>query len=140
MTCLSGQCHCGNIAFAFETELSADTIPLRRCSCGFCKRIGGLYTSDPLGHLAVTISNESSTYRFGHQTADFHICPHCGCMPVITCGIGDDIKAVVNARMITSLDIDFERAALFDASHESAEDRLVRRSATWIGTVDLLKS
>ena len=137
MNRLSGQCHCGNIAFTFETELSADTLPLRRCSCDFCNRIDGLYTSDPLGHLAVTLSNGSNIYRFGHQTADFHICPDCGCMPIITCDISNEIKAVVNARMITSVDIDLERAAPFDTNHESTEERLTRRSSTWIGTVQL---
>ncbi|VAV91328.1 hypothetical protein MNBD_ALPHA02-564, partial [hydrothermal vent metagenome] len=48
-----GQCHCGNIRFTFETTIDVPEMALRRCSCSFCRKQGGRYTSDPNGKLSI---------------------------------------------------------------------------------------
>jgi hypothetical protein len=57
-------------------------------------------------------------------------------MPVITCDKDDTTRAVVNARMLKGIAIDFERATPFEAGHESMEERLARRASTWISEVN----
>lgn len=135
MTAHKGQCHCGNISFVFETKLSRDDLNLRHCSCDFCSKTGGVYTSDPNGHLKVKIQERSEPYRFGHKTADVHVCRRCGCVPVITCTIDGSRRGVVNARMIEGLALDARGAKLQYFDEETMEDRFARRARTWIPTI-----
>ena len=50
---LIGACHCGNISFALRWEPEPTEIPARACSCSFCSKLGGLWTSCPTGSLRV---------------------------------------------------------------------------------------
>ena len=57
MNHLNGSCHCGNIKVAFETALDPQALPLRACQCAFCRRHGGVTTSDPAGRLVIEIND-----------------------------------------------------------------------------------
>ena len=51
---IHGSCHCGNIAFDLVWEPAPAEIPARACTCSFCRKHGGVWTSNPRGSLRVT--------------------------------------------------------------------------------------
>jgi hypothetical protein len=59
-------------------------IPARACTCSFCTKHGGVWTSNPKGRLEVAVEDPRrvSKYAFGTRTAEFHICSRCGIVPV----------------------------------------------------------
>ena len=95
---IHGRCHCGNIAYTLTWEPDPTEIPARACSCSFCTRHGGVWTSDPAGRLDVTVGDQTlvSHYAFGTKTAEFHICANCGIVPVVTSRVDGRVYAVVN--------------------------------------------
>ena len=64
---IRGKCHCGNISFSLAWEPDPKEIPARACSCSFCVKHGGVWTSNPRGALEVAVQNPSrvSKYAFG---------------------------------------------------------------------------
>jgi len=52
---LTGRCHCGNLEFALETTAPGGALSLRADTCSFCRRHGARTTSDPSGHVAITV-------------------------------------------------------------------------------------
>ena len=71
-----GKCHCGNISFTLARTPDAPELAARACSCSFCVKHGGVWTSDPRGTLEIAIAQPAlvSNYGFGTRTAEFHIC------------------------------------------------------------------
>ncbi len=135
---IDGRCHCGNIRFRFVRPEAA-TIPARACTCSFCQRHGGLWTSHPAGALQVRVHDASRVHRytFGTGTAHFHVCTTCGAVPVVTSHIDDRLYAVVNVNCFDDIPAErLERAsATFDDEDEAA--RLARRARGWIGDVHI---
>jgi hypothetical protein len=103
---IHGKCHCGNISFSLTREPDLAEIPARACSCSFCARHGGVWTSNPGGALEVAVKDPSlvSSYAFGTRTAAFHICARCGVVPVVTSRIDDQLYAVVSVNAIEDAD------------------------------------
>jgi len=130
---INGSCHCGNVCFTFDWPADQSEIPVRACTCSFCQKHGGRWTSHPSGQfsLQVATSARMTIYRFGSETADFHVCANCGVVPIVTCWIEDQRFAVVNANSF--IDIDgarlVEMPMNFDA--EPTQARLARRRTTW---------
>ena len=139
---IRGRCHCGNVAFALTWEPSPTQIPARACTCSFCSRHGGVWTSHRDGALKVTLDDPSlvSRYSFGTRTADFHVCSRCGVVPVVTSRIEDRLYAVVNVNAFEGVDpaLLSRAAASFDG--ETEETRLARRKRTWIARVEFVES
>ncbi len=75
-----GGCHCGALGFEFRTALAPSAWSIRACQCNYCRAHGGIYTSDPTGSVqfAHREPERALRYRFGHKTADFIFCGHCG--------------------------------------------------------------
>ena len=98
---IAGNCHCGNITFALTWEPDPSEIPARACTCSFCTKHGGVWTTTPTGSLKVTVGNSSlvSRYAFGTETAQFHICSQCGVVPVVTSRIEDRLYAQSSVSM-----------------------------------------
>lgn len=134
---ISGRCHCGNISFALDWTPEPTQIPARACTCSFCTKHGGVWTSCPGGSLAVTLREPSavSRYAFGTRTAEFHVCARCGIVPVVTSRIAGRLYAVVSVNAFENVDPSLlKRApASFDAEDEAA--RLARRARHWIPEV-----
>ena len=131
---IHGSCHCGNIRFTFDWPGSAPTIAVRACGCGLCTRHGAVWTSHPDGRFDLRIAADSlvTRYRFGTETADFHICRTCGVIPVVTCMIEGTQYAVVNVNTFEEEDQSWqlvETAADFEG--ETTENRLARRRCNW---------
>ena len=95
---INGRCHCGNVAFALSWEPDPQEIPARACSCSFCVKHAGVWTSNPDGKLVIAITDPSlvSNYTFGTGTAQFHVCARCGVVPVVTSRIDAQLYAVAS--------------------------------------------
>jgi hypothetical protein len=132
---IAGRCHCGNITFTLRW--TREEIPARACDCSFCVKHGGVWTSDPDAALEVTVRDRAlvSRYRFGTATADFHVCARCGAVPLVTCEVGGQLRAVVNVNVLEGIDRARLRPAAASFQAEELDDRLVRRQRNWIGTV-----
>jgi hypothetical protein len=135
---IRGSCHCGNVRFELEWP-DAQRMPARDCSCSFCVKHGGVWTSHPAARLLVTIADPGNVraYAFGTRTAIFHVCAGCGVVPVVTSDIDGQRYAVVSVSAFDGVD-----AALLDRSPsnfdgEGTDDRLARRRRNWIGSVEL---
>jgi len=134
---ISGRCHCGNISFTLDWRPEPAEIPARACTCTFCRKHGGVWTSCPGGTLKVVIEDRSrvSTYVFGTKSADFHVCAACGIVPLVTSRIDGRVYAVVSVNALEGVEPSLLRRspATFDAEDE--ETRLVRRKRNWIADV-----
>ena len=136
---ISGSCHCGNITFSLDWRPEPAEIPARACSCSFCLKHGGLWTSCPMGSLRITIRQPAlvSRYSFGTRTAEFQVCSSCGVVPVVTSRIDGRLYAVVSVNAFQDVNpVLLKRAAArYDGESESA--RLARRKLSWIADVEV---
>jgi len=134
---IHGKCHCGNIAFSLTWEPHPIEIHARACSCSFCVKHGGVWTSNPSSSLHMSIKDSSliSNYAFGTRTAEFHTCARCGVVPVVTSRIDGRLYAVVNVNAFEGIDPAVVRRSSSDFDGEGTDDRLERRKRNWIGDV-----
>jgi len=139
---ITGKCHCGNISFALQWTPEPTEIPARACTCSFCTKHGGVWTSCPTGSLSVNIAEPScvSRYAFGTKTATFHICSKCGVVPVVTSEIEGRLYAVVSVHALEGVDPSLLRVASATFDGESEQARLARRMRNWIGNVEYIFS
>ena len=135
---INGRCHCGNIEFTLDWQPDPEAIPARACTCTFCTRHGGVWTSYPAGKLSVRVADPSrvSRYAFGTETALFQICMTCGVPPLVTSRIDGRLYAVVNVNCFENVDPALLRHSSGSLDGESVGDRLARRQRNWIGQVD----
>jgi hypothetical protein len=134
---IRGKCHCGNISFALAWNPDPAEIPARACTCSFCAKHGGVWTSSPSGALEVSIKDASlvSTYAFGTRTAEFHVCARCGIVPVVTSRIDGRLYAVVSVNAFEGVDPALLRRAPASFEGEGTDSRLARRKRSWIADV-----
>lgn len=134
---IDGTCHCGNISFRLTWEPDPAEIPARACTCSFCVKHGGVWTSNPTGALRVVVRDPAhvSRYAFGTGTAEFHICARCGAVPVVTSRIDDRLYAVVSVNAFDGVDPARIRRAPMTLGDEDASVRLARRQRNWIADV-----
>lgn len=85
--------------------------------------------------VAVEDPGKVNRYRFGHHTADFHVCRDCGGVPVVTSDVDGATIGLVDVRMIEGLDWSRGQATAHDFDGEEVADRLARRRSYWTGTV-----
>ena len=115
----------------FRTEREPRRWPLRRCTCSFCVRFGGVYTSDPAGEIGLRSSSALRTYQFGQRTADFVFCPTCGVYFGAMTDVDGKKLAVLNVRVLDEVTLDFTAAQPMDFDDESVELRTARRLRHW---------
>jgi hypothetical protein len=137
---IKGKCHCGNIAFSLAWEPDPAEIPARACSCSFCLKHGGVWTSNPGGILEVVVKDPRlvSKYAFGTKTAEFHTCARCGVVPVVTSRIEGRLYAVVSVNAFEGVDPSLLRRAPASFDGEGNDTRLARRKRNWIANVSCL--
>jgi hypothetical protein len=139
---INGRCHCGNISFRLDWRPEPSEIPVRACTCSFCVKHGGVWTSCAAGSLEVRTGDAERVdrYTFGTKTADFHVCRSCGVVPVVTSRIDGNVYAVVNVNAFEGVEPSLLRqaAASFDGEDEAA--RLARRKRNWIPRVDFVNA
>lgn len=126
----SGSCHCGALQLRYETAVPVEGWAPRACQCTFCRKHGARNVSDPRGRWHV--GGRPTRYRFALRTADFLICPTCGCY--VGCALEHEGRwyGSVNVRM---LDVAVPSPDTpFDYEGETAEERIRRRVARWTPT------
>jgi hypothetical protein len=130
---IHGSCHCGNIRVTLDWPDSGTTIPVRACGCSLCTKHRAVWTSHPDGRFYLRIADDSQVtrYRFGTNTADFHICLVCGVMPIATSMIEVTQYAVVNVNTFDDVDRSQLVEAATDFEGEAVENRLARRRRSW---------
>ena len=136
-----GSCHCGNLELTFETELKPAQLPVRACSCSFCRRHGVRTTCDPQGKVKITVHDSGllHRYRFGMKTADFLICKRCGIYVGAVIGAGDKAYATVNINTFDDSEGITQEPISVTYEGETAEQRRVRRAANWTPVVGFVK-
>lgn len=134
---IHGSCHCGNLRFRLDWRPEPSAIPARACSCSFCVKHGGVWTSCPDGALVVEVRDpmHHSRYRFGTRTADFHVCTTCGAVPVVTSEIDGHLHAVVNVNAMEGVAPELLQRATVSFDDEETSSRLERRKKRWIADV-----
>lgn len=138
---IHGKCHCGNLFFSLTWDPDPAEIRARACTCTFCTKHGGVWTSNAGGTLKVAVRNPSlvSRYEFGTRTAQFHICTRCGVVPVVTCRIDGRLYAVVNVNTFEGFDPSLLRRASMSLDGEGQDSRLARRKRGWIANVEYIE-
>jgi hypothetical protein len=139
---ISGACHCGNISFRLDWQPEPAEIPARACSCSFCTKHGGVWTSCPTGSLTVSVRDPKhvSVYAFGTKTAEFHVCSACGIVPVVTSTIEGKVYAVVSVNAFDNVQPEVLRRGSVSFDGEGTGDRLARRERNWISRVEFRSS
>ncbi len=102
-TTYQGSCHCGNIAFEVEGELTG----AMACNCSICQRKGALMWFVPRAQLRLlTPEAQMATYTFNKHHIQHRFCPTCGMHPF---GEATDPKgnamAAVNIRCLVDVDL-----------------------------------
>lgn len=136
---ITGSCHCGRLRYVVKLPFDGEMIPVRRCSCTFCRRHGAVYTSHPKGTLHAVVRGVSSdaAYSFATGTAVFHVCSTCGVVPFVTSEVEGTLRAVVNVNTFEGIDPASFVESMTDFDGEEVERRLARRARTWIPIVTL---
>lgn len=107
-----GSCHCGNIRFEVEGEMSGAL----SCNCSICQRKGSLLWFVPRQSLRLLTSEQNvSAYTFNRQAIRHRFCPNCGIHPF---GEATDPEgnamAAINIRCLEGVDIDAVPLQQFD--------------------------
>lgn len=138
---IHGQCHCGNIAFSLTWDPAPERIPARACTCSFCNKHGGVWTSNPRGALRIAVDDPAlvSQYEFGTETAQFHVCSRCGVVPLVTSRIDGRLYAVVSANALEGIDSSLFDRAPSNVEGEDRDSRLARRQRNWIADVEFVE-
>ncbi len=134
---IAGGCHCGNVRFVLHWPGKDREIPARRCSCTFCSKHHGRWTSHPSAVLEVDLTDADavSRYRFGTGTADFCVCAICGIVPLVISTIDGTDYAVVNVNTFDELDNLSLSESPTNFDGEDTSSRLGRRERNWISRV-----
>lgn len=130
-----GSCHCGAVRVSYASD---GAMAGRRCGCGFCRRHGSLYTSDPAGRLRIeAVGGALSRYRFGQRTADFLLCAHCGVLVAVTAEIDGALRGGVNLAVMEPPVPAAADAPVMNFDAETESERTARRRRNWIGHVEI---
>ncbi len=111
-TTYHGSCHCGNIAFDVEGELTG----AMACNCSICSRKGSLLWFVPRDKLRLALGNKNiGTYTFNKHVIKHHFCQVCGMHPYAE---GVDPKgnamAAINIRCLENIELDTVPVKHFD--------------------------
>ena len=132
-----GGCHCGALGIIYRTDIDPMEWRLRHDGCSFCRRHGVVGTSDPVGNVFVVIRDPSKVrhYRFAHRTADFLICGECGVFVAAITDTAQGRRAVINARVLDGVSLNWTLVADVHFDDESPPQRAERRSLHWTPVV-----
>jgi hypothetical protein len=103
MTTHSGSCHCGRIAFDFESGPITEGM---ECNCSLCGRKGAIMHFLPAAAFTLKTPRENlSTYQFNKNHIHHHFCATCGTAP-FSDGAGPDGSKMVaiNLRCVDGVD------------------------------------
>lgn len=78
MRTYKGGCHCGQVRFEIETDLTKAI----ECNCSICTKKGALHHRVPPERFKLLAGQDAlALYQFGSKTAKHWFCKHCGIHP-----------------------------------------------------------
>ena len=104
MPSYSGSCHCGNVAYDFE---SAPITGGLSCNCSICHCKGSVLHFVPASAFTLKTPRDAlSTYKFNKQVIAHHFCSTCGVSPFAegTSPKGEEMAAI-NLRCVDGIDL-----------------------------------
>lgn len=127
-----GACHCGALAYTFETSLPPALWQVRACECSFCRRHAARTTSDPAGSVSFRIRDNDALqrYRFGLRTADFLVCRNCGSYLAVLLSSPRGRFATLNVNALRQ-PLEFAKVQTVSYDDETADERRQRREQRW---------
>jgi hypothetical protein len=130
----SGGCHCGNISVRLRLSRAPERMPLRSCSCSFCRAHGTRTLSDRDGQAEITATDWSlvERYRFGSRTADYVVCRRCGVYVAAVCETSSGLRAVINTNCLDDRAAFTQTPTAPDYEGENTAARLARRASNWM--------
>jgi hypothetical protein len=133
----TGGCHCENISVTLRLSRAPEQMPLRSCSCAFCRAHGTRTLSDRDGMVEITAGDWSlvERYRFGSRTADYLLCRRCGVYIGAVCDTRIGLRAVLNVNCLVDRAAFTQAPAAPDYDGESTDTRLDRRATNWMPAV-----
>src|ERR1700726_3941915 len=125
-----GGCHCGALGIIYRTDIDPMYWGLRHAGGSFWRRRGVVGRWGRAGNLSVDIQDPSKVgyYRFAHRTADFLICSECGVFVAAITDAAQGKRAVINARVLDGVSLDWASVADVHFDDESPPQRAERRS------------
>ena len=96
-----GRCHCGQVAFEVEGELTA----VVSCNCSICSRKGALLWAVSRDRLRLlTPEDRLAEYMFDRRTIRHRFCRTCGVHPFAESATGDEPTVYVNVWCLDGFD------------------------------------
>lgn len=123
-----GRCHCGAVSAEYKTDAP---VRLRQDGCGFCSSRGVKSASDPNGALKLASTHALIRYRFGHNSADFLLCPRCGTYVATLMDSERGPIGVINVVGLDIAELKHEPATLASLEGETPQERVARRLSRW---------
>lgn len=104
MTKYTGSCHCGNVAYEVEADLSQTIV----CNCSICTKRGSILAFAPETAFTLLKGEDAQTdYLFNRKIIHHLFCKTCG---ILSFGRGvapDGTKTVaINVRCLDGVDLD----------------------------------
>lgn len=133
MTTVRGRCRCGTIEVELVTAREPGTLPVRRCSCSFCRQKDARTVTDRGGRMTVRVVDPTRVQRlrFALHTCEFLVCTGCGDYVVAVLRLGDRAWATLNVNAGTLRGQFPGAGTAVDYTGETAEQRIARRKASW---------
>jgi hypothetical protein len=130
----TGGCHCENIKVRLRLAKPPEQMPLRSCSCSFCRSHGTRTISDRDGLVEIAATDWSlvERYQFGSRTADYLLCRRCGVYVGAVCETSSGLRAVVNVNCLDDRAAFTRAPAAPDYEGETTDARLGRRATNWM--------
>lgn len=111
-----GSCHCGQVTYEVEVDLSQKLIA---CNCSMCGRSGTLLTFVPADKFRLLSGEDSLTdYQFNKRQIHHLFCKVCGIKPFARGEGPHGPIAAVNARCLEGVDV-----AALDIQHVDGRSR-----------------
>ncbi len=128
-----GRCHCGALRVTFESAQDPAQIPLRSCSCSFCRVHGVTAVTDPAGRLELRAADPAlvSRYQFGLRASEFYVCSRCGVYVAAIATIDGASYASLNANVLEDRAAFTQPPQPVDYGRESFVERTARRRRGW---------
>lgn len=99
-----GSCHCGNVRYRVEADLSG---PLITCTCSMCKRMGSILTFVPASQFTLEQGEDAlRDYQFNKKQIHHLFCTNCGIRSFARGKMPDGSPMVaVNVRCLEGVDL-----------------------------------
>jgi hypothetical protein len=96
-----GSCHCGNIAFEVEGELTQ----VVSCNCSICSRKGALLWAVPRDQLRLLNAEQGiGRYTFNSHVIEHRFCETCGIHPYSEHAGEGERTAYINVRCLEGIE------------------------------------